>query len=101
MSDTDLRARSTSEIIDAAFSLYSRNALQYTLVTAIAYSPVLLMSLLMPGLRDPQAPAALSALFPVYVVQIIAVSLVSGVIMHMGSNAYLGREPDVGGTLRA
>lgn len=101
MSDTDLRARSTSEIVDAAFSLYRRHAMQYTLVTAIAYSPVLIVSLMMPGFRDPQTPSDLMGLLPLYLVSIISVSLVSGVIMHMGSDAYLGREPDVGRTIGA
>jgi hypothetical protein len=101
MSDTDLRARSTSEIVDAAFSLYHRHAMQYTLVTAIAYSPVLIISLMMPGLRNPQTPFDLMAVLPVYLVSIITVSLVSAVILHMGSDAYLGRQPDVARTIGA
>ncbi|MEO7522057.1 MAG: hypothetical protein ABIW79_09600 [Gemmatimonas sp.] len=101
MSDIDLRARSTSEIVDAAFSLYRRHFLQYTVVTAIAYSPVLLVSLLLPGFRNPQTPSDLVGILPVYLVSIITVGLVSGVIMHMGSDAYLGREPDVGRTISA
>lgn len=101
MSDTDLRARSTSEIVDAAFALYGRHVVPYTVVTAIAYSPVLILSLLIPGFRDPQTPSDLIGLVPLYIVSIISASLVSGVIMHMGSDAYLGREPDVGRTVRA
>jgi hypothetical protein len=59
------------------------------------------MSLLIPGLRDPRTPSDLMALLPVYLVSIFSVTLVGGVIMHMGSNAYLGGEPDVGRTIAA
>jgi hypothetical protein len=75
--------------------------MQYTLVTAIAYSPVLVMALIMPGFRDPATPGDLTGLIPMYLVTILSVSLVSGVIMHMGSDSYLGREPDVGRTIGA
>ena len=40
MSDLRLRARSVTEIVDAAFQLYKRDALEYVLVTAVAYAPV-------------------------------------------------------------
>ncbi|MBC8087752.1 MAG: hypothetical protein H7Z40_10840, partial [Phycisphaerae bacterium] len=46
MSDTSLRPRGVSEIVDAAFALYRRHALQYIVVAAIATAPSLIISLL-------------------------------------------------------
>lgn len=50
MSDASLRARSTTEIVDAAFTLYRRDFLQYIMVGAIAYSPMIVISLLTRGI---------------------------------------------------
>ena len=100
MSHIDLRARSTSEIVDAAFALYRRDAMQYTLVTAIAYSPVLIYSLLNPAARSPQTPDDVFGLLPVYLVSFLAYAIVSAVIVRMGADVYLGEHADVGRTIR-
>lgn len=100
MSHIDLRARSTSEIVDAAFALYRRDAMQYTLVTAIAYSPVLIYSLLSPAARNPQTPDDVLGMVPVYLVSFLAYAIVSAVIVRMGADVYLGERADVGRTIR-
>ena len=61
MSDLRLRARSVTEIVDAAFQLYRRDALEYVLVTAIAYAPLVLAQLvLMRGLLLSGAGSAIA-----------------------------------------
>lgn len=100
MSHIDLRARSTSEIVDAAFALYRRDAMQYTVVTAIAYSPVLIFTLLNPSAREPQTLADLQGVLPVYLVSFLAYAIVSAVIVRMGADVYLGGRADVGATIR-
>ena len=42
MIDTAIRARSVSELVDAAFALYRRGAAAYIMVTAIASVPQML-----------------------------------------------------------
>lgn len=101
MIDSNLRARSTSEIVDAAFALYRRHFVQYLMITAIAYSPVLILSLVTPNALQPQTGRDLLGLLPVYLVSFMTMALVSGVVVRMGSDVYLGSEPDVARTLRA
>ena len=100
MSDTTLRTRSISEIVDAAFALYRRNAMQYIVITALATAPQLILTLLIPGATTPKAPGDLVRLLPIYVLAIITYSLVAGVVMRMGSDVYLGEEPDIGRTVK-
>lgn len=100
MTDSNLRARSTSEIVDAAFALYRQNLLQYVMVTAVAYAPVLVMSLLSTNALEPQSASDLYALLPVYTVSFVTMALITGVVARMGSDVYMGQEPDVARTLR-
>jgi hypothetical protein len=100
MTQIDLRARSASEIVDAAFALYRRDAMQYTVITAIAYSPVLIYSLLNPDARTPQTPSDLIGLLPVGLVSFLTAGVVSAVVVRMGADVYLGERADVGRTIR-
>jgi hypothetical protein len=101
MADTNLRARSTSEIIDAAFALYKQNGMQYTVVAAIAYAPVLIINLIMVGGTPPTAFADFGRLIPGMIASILALTLVSAMIARMGSDAYLGNRVDAGAALTA
>lgn len=100
MTDTNLRARSTSEIVDAAFALYRQNLLQYVMVTAVAYAPVLILSLLNSAALEPQTASDLYSLLPVYLVSFVTMALITGVVARMGSDVYMGRDADVARTLR-
>ncbi|MEP6766723.1 MAG: hypothetical protein ABJB66_20575 [Gemmatimonadaceae bacterium] len=100
MSDANLRARSTSEIVDAAFALYRRNAMQYIVVTALATAPQVILTLLIQGGTTPAAPGDLLKLLPVYLLSLVTFQLVSGVIIRMGSDVYLGGEADVARTVK-
>lgn len=100
MSQIDLRARSTSEIVDAAFALYRRDAMQYTVIGAIAYSPVLILSVLTTGARAPTTLSDVWGAMPVLLVSFLVYAVVSAVIVRMGADVYLGERPDVARTLR-
>lgn len=100
MSDTNLRPRSISEIVDAAFALYRRNALQYIVVTALATAPQLILTLLIQGGAAPTSPGDLIKMTPVYLLAIVTFTLVSGVVIRMGSDVYLGGEADIAKTVK-
>ncbi len=98
MSDTALRPRSTTEIVDAAFALYRRDFMQYIMVGAIAYSPMIVLALATQGMGD-MAKGAVTVVN--YIGGMIVASLVFGFVVRMGSQVYLeGRSADVGDTVR-
>ena len=101
MSDTSLRVRSISEIVDAAFALYRRNGMQYVTMAAIASAPSIILSLVLSGGATPVTLADLSKVVPGALISVITYALVSATIVRMGSDAYLGSEPEVAATVRA
>ncbi|MES2522982.1 MAG: hypothetical protein V4617_09815 [Gemmatimonadota bacterium] len=98
MADSSLRARSTSEIVDASFSLYRRDALQYIMIGALAYSPLILVFILFQGMSTTTEILVLAV---TYLMTLISLALVSGMIARMGSDVYLGGTADVASTLKA
>ena len=102
VADLHLRPRSVSELVDAAFALYRRDALQYILVAAIGNAPLLVFQLLMPAL-NPSTPAQLMAgLTPLLVLSVASwatYAIMSGVVVRLGSRIYLGERPDLGVTI--
>jgi hypothetical protein len=94
-----LRARSTSEIVDAAFTLYRRDPLLYILAALVGNLPSLVAELVATATGD-----GLSGGVAVLVLRlgaIVSYSFMSAVIIHMGSAAYLGETPDLAAALRA
>ena len=89
MSDTALRIRSASEIVDAAFKLYARNLGQYILVTGVAYSPSLIGTLLFRPDQTDSVGSAIGYLVTA-LISIIAMVLMTGTVTALGSRAYLG-----------
>lgn len=101
MTDQALRARTVSELVDATFTLYRRDASSYIMVTAIASVPGLLTQLL---LKSPSFGASVGAAFGVIIgaiVSMITYALMTGVVMRVGSDVYLGGTADVAGAVRA
>lgn len=105
MTDQALRARTVSELVDATFTLYRRDASSYIMVTAIASVPGLLTQLL---LKSPSfgagVGASLGAAFGVFIgaiVSMITYALMTGVVMRVGSDVYLGGTADVASAVRA
>ena len=105
MSDLRLRARSVTEIVDAAFQLYKRDAVEYVLVAAIAYAPwVLAQLLVMRGLAltsAQQLGVSSFASFILAVIGIFAYSLMSAVLSRFSSDVYLDRPTTLGQVVRA
>lgn len=100
MIDTMLRARTTSEIVDAAFALYRRHAGQYIIVTAIAHVPALILQIVLQGGSEPDSMRmALNGLI-ILPVSLVTQSIMSGMVMSVGSQVYLGGEPDAGAAVR-
>src|SRR5690349_7958018 len=105
MSDLRLRARSVTEIVDAAFQLYRRDALEYVLVTAIAYAPwVVAQLILMRGLvlsRSGALTATGPATAVLGIVGIFAYSLMSAALSRFSSDVYLDKPTSLGAVVRA
>ena len=105
MSDLRLRARSVTEIVDAAFQLYKRDAVEYVLVTAIAYAPWVVAQLfVMRGLTlttAAQLGASSVASLILAVIGIFAYSLMSAVLSRFSSDVYLDRPTGLGLVIRA
>ena len=105
MSDLRLRARSVTEIVDAAFQLYRRDALEYVLVTAIAYAPLVLAQLVLwRGLLLSGAQSAIAlgrGTIVLSVVGLFAYALMSAALSRFSSDVYLNRPTGLGSVVRA
>lgn len=102
MSELTLRSRNVSELVDASFSLYRRNASAYIMVSAIANVPSLIANiLLLPS--SPQAPSIATGInaFALMLVSLFTYALMNGVVTKLGSDVYLGGEANVGEAVRA
>ena len=97
MSDLALRPRSATEIVDAAFQLYRRDAALYVLLTGLAYAPWLVIRLVALGTGGAQEGATLAALLPTglelvaTVGEFVVFSLMTAVVVRLGADAYHGR----------
>jgi hypothetical protein len=104
MSDLRLRPRSVTEIVDAAFQLYKRDALEYLLVTAVAYAPwVVAQLVLMRGINvfDPARGTMASTTWILGALGIFAYALMSAVLSRYASEIYLDRPTALGTAIRA
>jgi hypothetical protein len=91
-----LRARSATEIVDAAFQLYRRDPVTYLFVAALCYAPILVLQLLMLGPAT-ELEEQVSRLTFGYSIAIafgywVSVALMSTVIIRLASEDYLGRK---------
>jgi hypothetical protein len=99
MNDLDLRPRSSTEIVDAAFQLFRRNPTPLILAAALVYVPWLVIRLVFDlGITDPlmgpnKALVWIAGSMVVY-------ALVGGVTSVLASDIYLGRTPDLAATFR-
>jgi hypothetical protein len=104
VSRPQLRARSATEIVDAAFQLYRRDPMSYLLVSALCYAPVLVLQLVTQGVTTTITPETLSTIGPsmffVVLGYWVSLSLMSAVIVRMCSEDYFGRQLDAGVAVR-
>jgi hypothetical protein len=98
MSDTSLRARSVTEIIDAAFTLYQRDFLQYIMVGTITNAPMIVLTLLVQSITG-QGKTITTVI--VAIIGLLAATFVAAVVARMGATVYLGGRADAGATLAA
>lgn len=96
-----LRPRSATEIVDAAFQLYRRDPLTYLLVSAVCYTPILVLQLTIIGtgaqLQD-QINRLTGGFVGITLLGYwVSLSLMNAVIVRLSSEDYLGRrlEPAV------
>ncbi len=100
MSDVTLRPRSVTELVDATFTLYRRDAGAYIMVTAIASVPALLFNIvLLGGGQDPTQIDFMSMLI-VIVVSLVSWAFMNAVLTTLGARVYLGDAPDVAAAVR-
>ena len=105
MSDLRLRARSVTELVDAAFQLYRRDALEYILVTAVTYAPLLAAQLMVVGGTGFMTPNDLATrIGPLWVALLVlgiaGYAVMTAVVSKYSSDVYLGGAPDLGAVIR-
>jgi hypothetical protein len=102
MNDLHLRPRTVTELVDAAFTLYRRNPAPYVVASAVALSPVVVIEAALPiGLTDLTLQGAMGVQFAArQLVNWIGYLFASALIAKLGSDAYLGGEPDVAVAMR-
>ena len=107
MNELHLRPRTVTELVDAAFTLYRRNPLPYLMVCAVAFAPALVLETVFPT-ATPMQDAAATASNVVgafgellkQVVSTIAYVFAGALVVKLGSDAYLGGQPDVAVAVR-
>ncbi len=107
MDELRLRSRSVSELVDAAFALYRRDAGQYMLLVAIGHVPTLVAKLLLPDVSLTTVTASdagtMGTWFWITMVSLVAslftYAFGSAAVMKFGSDVYLGERADIESTL--
>jgi hypothetical protein len=94
MNELHLRPRTVTELVDAAFTLYRRHPIPYVTASAIALSPSILVQAVMNPFATPTTLDT-TALFVGQTVSWVCFVLASALIAKLGSDAYLGGEPDL------
>jgi hypothetical protein len=100
MASPDLRPRSPSELVDAAFQILRAHYAQFVMCAALAYAPWLVVQLV--WYAD---PSRLARLAPAVTVAFglgiwLVFALMSAVLVVCASQAYLGEPVDVGVAVR-
>jgi hypothetical protein len=95
MAEVRLRVRSVSELVDAAFALYRRDASQYIMVMAVASIPQLAIQLI--GRSDPSSLGFSAVVFTLVTALLSAftITAASAAIMKFGSEVYLNDRADL------
>ncbi|MDB4908242.1 MAG: hypothetical protein JWO05_3026 [Gemmatimonadetes bacterium] len=94
MTIPDLRARSVSEIVDGAFSLYRRDALTYILATSVGYIPLLAFQLLVRSTTTVTGfgGGALGAVLGI--VGFVCFMTLNAVVIRYSSDVYMQQQTD-------
>jgi hypothetical protein len=98
MNDLDLRPRSPTETVDAAFQLFRRSPTQFLLAAALVFVPWLAVRLVFDiGISDPIAAASDLRIIGF---ALIIYSIASGALCILATDAYLGRPVDLPAAFR-
>lgn len=106
MSEISYRPRTIAELVDAGIQLFRRTYRELIAITAIGYVPWIAASTLLgrvwnaPGSADPDALFAPLGSLLLTAVGGIWFAVVSAGCIAVASDAYLGREPEIGGAIR-
>jgi hypothetical protein len=94
VSRPQLRARSATEIVDAAFQLYRRDPMTYLLLSAVCYSPLLVLQLMAGPARSFEEQFAIMTSGVSFILLLgywVTLSLLSATVVRLASEDYLGR----------
>ncbi|MCC7000545.1 MAG: hypothetical protein IT357_00215 [Gemmatimonadaceae bacterium] len=100
MSDVTLRPRSVTELVDATFTLYRRDAGAYIMVTAIASVPALILNIVLLGGGQDPTQIDFTSIFLVSIVSLVSWAFMNAVLTVLGAGVYLGDSPDVAAAVR-
>ncbi len=112
MSDSRLRARSATEIIDAAFAMYKGGFQQLVLASGLAYAPWLVIQLVIQAIWSPNVggvtPGSVAQVSIPYVItnavigigSLVTYTIMSGVIVVLGKQIYLEHPYNIPEALR-
>lgn len=106
MSDMIYRARSVTEILDASFNLFRQHFRAFVTLTAVAYLPLAVFSLLYARYSGVAAGTAATPDFAistlvVTLIQLIWYTVISALVMTMASRAYLDEPLEPGTTWKS
>jgi hypothetical protein len=93
-----LRPRKATEIVDAAIEVYRRNPVQFLLLTSLVHVPWMVLQIVLIGNRN--GLDALPLEFMLGIGAFLTWFMLSGLVIYLASELYLGREIDAFETLR-
>jgi len=99
MNEIDLRQRSATEIVDAAFQLFRRNPTPLIVASALVYVPWLVIRLIFDiGITDPMMGA--NKAYVLVAGTMVLYAVVGGVVSILASDTYLGSAPNLAAAFR-
>jgi hypothetical protein len=99
MESLALRPRKATEIIDASIEVYRRNPIHFLLLAAIVRVPWLIVQIIYLAPHEGEVESIPASLL-ISAGTLLTTFLMSGFIVHMASELYLGRETDAFATIR-
>jgi hypothetical protein len=93
-----LRPRKATEIVDAAVEVYRRNPIQFLLLTALVHVPWMVLQIVFIGNRSVVEALPLELMLSVGA--FLTWFLLSGLVIYLASELYLGRDIDAFETVR-
>lgn len=94
-----LRPRKATEIIDAAIEVYRRNLIHFLLLAALVRVPWLIVQIFFLAPREGDA-AMIGISMLISLGTMLTTFLMSGFVIHLASELYLGRDADAFDTIR-